>query len=172
MSTRHLGQYNFVDRPAAIDELGEQDRAEYQAAQSDPAPAAHLAAKRYGDWVARLSRNPESLVNPAKLPDGDRWFFEDRDRTLPFFAAVSEAFRQGTDGIRWELIDTWLPWGFRLDGIQCPVRIWHGEQDPGVARAYVDFTVDHIPDAVLVTWSDAGHFGIVKHWNEVLAALT
>ena len=172
VSTRHLGQYNFVEQPSTLDELDAEDRAEYDLAQRDPEAAAEMAAQRYADLVANLRLHPESLVNAAKLPEGDRWVFEDEDRAQKFFIAVAEGVRQGTEGYRWEAIDAWLPWGFRLDTIPSRVHVWHGDQDRGVARAHVDFTVKRIPECTLVRWADSGHFGVVRHWDEILAALS
>ena len=131
-----------------------------------------MAAQRHADRVAKLRLDPESLVDAAKLPEGDRWVFEDDDRAEKFFVAVAEGLRQGTEGYRWEAIDTWLPWGFRLDTIPTRVHVWHGDQDPRVAREHVDFTVNRIPECSLVRWADCGHFGVVKHWDEILAALS
>jgi pimeloyl-ACP methyl ester carboxylesterase len=172
VSTRHLSQYNFVERPGAYEELNPEDRAEYDVAQTDPAAAAEIAARRYAVLVAKLRRNPESYFDPTHLPEGDQWFFADEIRARNFFAAVAEGVRQGTDGFRWEVIDRWLPWGFRLDGIPMRVHLWHGEQDPEVPRPHIDFTARQIPDCVLITWPDAGHFGAAKHWDQILGTLT
>ena len=51
------------------------------------------------------------------------------------------------------------------------VHVWHGEQDPRVTAAQAEFVSNQIPDAVLTTWPDAGHMGMAKHWDEVLAEL-
>jgi pimeloyl-ACP methyl ester carboxylesterase len=81
---------------------------------------------------------------------------------VPFDAARRECFRQGMDGVRWELIDAWLPWGFRLADISVPVHVCHGRQDPLVEEAYIDFMASKIPDCKVVVWPDCGHFGIAK----------
>ena len=52
------------------------------------------------------------------------------------------------------------------------VHLWHGEHDGRVPNAHVDFTARRIHDCVLTTWRDAGHFGLFKHWDEILATLT
>ena len=171
ISTRHLGQLNFVERPGAVDELSPQNRAEYEAAQRDPTTAAELAARNYADRLADLRAHPEHFMPPDMVPEGDRWFFADAHRSQDLFAALVEGYRQGTDGVRWEMIGAWLPWGFRLDAIPMCVNFWYGEQDPLVARRWVDFAVEHLPDCTLAVWPDAGHFGLAKHWREVLQVL-
>jgi pimeloyl-ACP methyl ester carboxylesterase len=77
--------------------------------------------------------------------------------------------RQGRDAIKWELIDVFLPWGFRLADISIPVTIWCGSQDPRMK--YMDFQASTIPKSSLVIWPDSGHLGFVKHWREVLEAV-
>lgn len=172
VSTRHLSQYNVAERPGAYEELDSEDRTEYDLAHKDPAAAAENFARGYADWVANLQKNPESFIDMSQIPEGDRWFFADKTRARTFFDALSESVRQGTEGFRWEMIAGSLPWGFRLDGIPMRVHIWHGEQDPRVPRQHIDFTVNRIPDSVVTIWADAGHWGCVKHWNQILRAMT
>jgi pimeloyl-ACP methyl ester carboxylesterase len=172
VSSRHLGQYNFVERPESYGELDADDRATYDLAQKDPAAAAELAAQQNADLVARIQANPRTFITAATQPEGDRWFFADETEARPFYLALAESVRQGIDGLRWELIDMWFPWGFRLDEIAMRVHLWHGEQDPRVARRHIEFIAERIPDSVLTTWPDVGHFGIAKYWGQILAALT
>jgi len=173
VSTRHLSQFNFVERSGAYEELDPDERADYDMAKKDPVAAAENFARRNVEWVANLQTNPESFLDPAKLPAlADKWFFADDNRRLEFFAGMSEAVRQGTDGFRWEMIDGFLPWGFRLDEIPMRVHLWYGEQDERIARRHVDFIAGQIHDCVLSIWPDAGHFGIAKHWGQILGELT
>jgi pimeloyl-ACP methyl ester carboxylesterase len=172
VSTRHLSQYNFVERPESYDELDADERAEYDLARRDPDAAAEMVAQQNAELVARLQQNPESYLNATQQPEGDRWFFADESRVGPFYRAASEGVRQGTDGFRWEMIDGWLPWGFRIDQISVRLHLWHGEQDPRVARQHIDFAANRIPDCVLTIWPDVGHYGVAKYWGQVLAAVT
>ena len=71
--------------------------------------------------------------------------------------------------MKWELIDVWQPWGFRLADIAIPVTIWCGSQDPRVK--HMEFQVRTIPHSSLVIWPDSGHLGFVKHWAEILEAV-
>lgn len=171
VSSRHLAQYNFAERPSAYGELSPEEREEFDLAQNDPMAAAELSGKRSSDLVERLQKHPESLVDPARTAEGDRWFFADSARSSDFFAAVREAVRQSTEGFRWELIDGWFPWGFRLAEIPIRVHVWHGEQDSRVSQAHVDFITNKIRDCTAINWPDAGHFGIAKHWGEILETL-
>jgi pimeloyl-ACP methyl ester carboxylesterase len=172
ISTRHLSEYNFVERPGAYEELDPDERADYDVAKADPIAAAENWVRRNVEWVANLQKNPESFLDPAKLPaPDDKWFFDDENRRRELFAGMSEAVRQGTDGFRWEMIDGLLPWGFRLNEIRMRVHLWYGELDERIARRHVDFIAGQIRDCVLVVWPDAGHFGIAKHWGQILGEL-
>lgn len=171
VSCRAVAQYNFVERPAAYGELNVEERGDYDLAQIDPVAAADRMAIAETQWLSGLQQQPESLIDLAKWPECDHWFFADHARTRDFFASVQESVRQGMEGFRWEMIDAYLPWGFRLDTIPMQVHLWHGEQDQGVTKAQVDFTAQRIPDCVLATWPDAGHLGMAKHWDEILATL-
>ena len=172
VSSRHLSQYNFVERPGAYEELDSDDRSEYELAQRDPAAAAEHVAQMSAEMVATLKDHPERQIDPAQAPECDRWFFADEARARDFFTAVTECVRQGTAGVRWELIDAWLPWGFRLDEMQMRVHLWHGEHDERVPRQHFEWTAEHLPNCVPVAWPDSGHLGVAKHWDEVLQTLT
>lgn len=171
VSSRHLAQYNFGERPDAYGELSLEEREEFDLAQRDPMAAAELSGKRSSDLVERLQKRPESVVDSAKTAEGDRWFFADSPRMSDYFASVREAVRQGTEGLRWELIDGWFPWGFRLAEIPIRVHVWHGEQDSRVSQAHIDFIASKIRDCTAINWRDAGHLGIAKHWAEILKTL-
>ncbi len=171
VSSRHLSAYNFVERPESYEELDADDRATYDLAQTNPKLAAKELARQWGDVAARIRTDPESYIDVAGQPEGDRWFFADESRARPFYAAIAESVRQGIDIYSWALIDGWFPWGFRLAEIPMRVHFWHGAEDPRVPQKHVDFTVGHIPDCVLTTWPGVGHFGIARYWGQVLAAL-
>lgn len=172
VSTGVLSESNFVERPGAYEELDPEDRADYDLAQKDPAAAAEVISRKMAGWVANLQANPESFIDPASTPEGDRWFISNDLLLRKFLAALTEGLRQGANGYRWEVVAIWLPWGFRLDGIPMRVHLWRGEQDSLVTRPHFEFIASRIPDCVATTWPDAGHLGIAKHWDEVLGALT
>ena len=98
-------------------------------------------------------------------------------RRPAFEGVLRVAERRSAAGNRrlpWEAIDVFLPWGFRLDEISIPVHIWYGVQDArfqGRGRELVDWIAGRIPRCVVVTWKDAGHMGLVKHWDELVATL-
>ena len=177
VSARHLGEFNLAERPEAHDELDDEDRLVYELAQRDPVAAAEMAGEQDADWVRGLQERPESIWDgPAdeRAPDGDKWFWRDEHQTRAHYDAIRDGLRQGADGWRWESIDVWLPWGFRLDEISIPVHVWYGDQDSrflGRGRELLDWVAARIPDCRVTAWPDAGHMGIAKHWDEILVTL-
>jgi pimeloyl-ACP methyl ester carboxylesterase len=172
VNSRHLGQYNFIERPAALEELNSDERAEFDLAQRDPSAAAELFAAHNPDLISNQRDHPQGLYEFLMTAEGDRWLFEDEARMVPFDAARRECFRQGMDAVRWEMIDAWLPWGFRLADISIAVHVWHGRQDPLVKQTYIDFIASTIRNCKVVVWPDVGHLGIAKYWTEILQTLT
>jgi pimeloyl-ACP methyl ester carboxylesterase len=170
--SRHLSQFNVAENPAAYKELEADDRRMYELAQQDPDAAARGAAEENREWVQELRKRPEMFLEDYEPPAGDRWFFDDEHRRQAFLEAVRESARQGPEAFAWELIDAWLPWGFRVADIATEVHVWHGEQDTIVERHHIDFIVETLPKARLVVWNDSGHHGVVRHWAEILEAVT
>ena len=68
VSTRHLSEYNVVERPDAYAELDPEDRTDYDLAQKDPLAAAENWARRNADWVANVRENPESYIDRPRYP--------------------------------------------------------------------------------------------------------
>lgn len=169
--TRHLSESNVAENPSALEELDAADREMFDLAQRDPDAAARATAEQEREWVESIWNRPESAVDRYKTPAGDQWFFQDEERLRPFFEATRESVRQGPEAVAWELIDAWLPWGFRVADIAVEVDVWHGAQDPLVDRRHVDFTVQLLPNARLTVWEDSGHFGPARHWGEILEAV-
>lgn len=154
VSCRALGQYNVAERPGSVEEWTSEERAQYDLAQKDPSAAADLANAELAGWIADVLDHPESLHEALSKAEGDRWFFADSDRVATFDAHIREAWRQGQDAIRWELVDVFQPWGFRLAEISIPTHIWHGAQDHRVKQEYIDFTGSTIPNSRVVVWPD------------------
>jgi pimeloyl-ACP methyl ester carboxylesterase len=170
--TRHLSESNIAENPSAFEELDIADQDMFELAQRDPDAAARATVEQEREWVEAIRNRPESALDRYETPTGDQWFFEDEELRRPFFEATRESVRQGPEAFVWELIDAWLPWGFRVAEIETEVHVWHGSQDPIVDRRHIDFTVQLLPNARLIVWDDSGHFGPLRHWGEILEAVT
>lgn len=172
VSCRALAQYNVAERPGSVEEWSPEERAQYELAKKDPSAAADLAVAEMANWTAAVLDRPESLHEGLSTAEGDRWFFADADRAATFDTHIRETWRQGPAAIRWELIDVFQPWGFRLADISVLTHVFHGTQDARVKQEFIDFTARRIPNCRVVVWPDGGHLAFVKHWYAVLRALT
>jgi pimeloyl-ACP methyl ester carboxylesterase len=171
VSSRAPAQYNWEARPGIELEWTADDQSFFELTRQDPDAGADAAAADFAAFAAEFDRNPEQLHEGLMQAEGDRWFFEDPGRVELFDASLRETWRQGFDALKWEMVDAFQPWGFRLTDIPIHVHVLHGSQDPRVKYADIDWQVREIPRASLVVWRDSGHLGFVKHWSEILAAL-
>ena len=128
-------------------------------------------AEQDAAWAQGLFDDPGSLFDLARIPDGDRWLFDDPDLTAGLFAMVKEGVKQGAIGAATDWVALLAPWGFTLEQVEPAVDVFHGAQDPGVDLAGAERVAASLPNATLTVWPDAGHFGPAKHWDEVLAAV-
>ena len=60
------------------------------------------------------------------------------------------------------------PWGFTLDDVRCPVRIWQGDADRWVPPAWADQLAAGLADAQVVACPGEGHLLAVAHWPHIL----
>jgi pimeloyl-ACP methyl ester carboxylesterase len=170
VASRALTEYNWSERPGVQEEWPASERAEFELVQEDAAAGAALAAQNGAELVDLLGEHPETAQSWLESEtDADRWLFEDSARKADFEAAMREWRRQGPNAMKWDFIDLYQPWGFRLADIQIPVTIWCGSQDPRVR--FMQFQADTIPNSSLVIWPDSGHLGMAKHWSEILEAV-
>jgi pimeloyl-ACP methyl ester carboxylesterase len=149
---RAISEYNWAERPGARDEWTPEERAEFDLAQQDPSAAADLAAEHAADFFGQLEQQPEIITQGLEEADGDRWFFDDATRKRDLEATIRDWGRQGLDGVKWEFIDVFLPWGFRLADIQIPVTIWFGGQDPRIK--HLEFQAQIIPNSSTTVWPE------------------
>ncbi|HEX4638600.1 MAG TPA: alpha/beta hydrolase [Chthoniobacterales bacterium] len=64
------------------------------------------------------------------------------------------------------------PWGFRLEDVDVPVRLWHGKQDRAFSYRVADETAKRLPNCVARYIDNEGHFSLpIRHMHEILADL-
>ena len=122
--------------------------------------------------VRAVHRWPEGTVN--RLSATECVFDQEviRDYREIFLYDKLEAMRQGTSGFLGDLIILSRPWGFRLEDINIPVHLWHGELDDTVVPEVGRYVAKTIPDCRATFLPDAGHLLFARHMDAILAALT
>ncbi|RPJ22166.1 MAG: alpha/beta hydrolase [Chloroflexi bacterium] len=89
-----------------------------------------------------------------------------------FLNMVREAMKQGTRGAFHESLLTVTNWGFRLQDINMPVLLWHGEADQNVPVKMARFAVTAIPQCEARFYPEEGHLSLFKkHAEEIIRAL-
>jgi pimeloyl-ACP methyl ester carboxylesterase len=79
---------------------------------------------------------------------------------------------QGTGGAFHESLLTVTNWGFRLQDINIPVLLWHGEADQNIPVEMARFAARAIPQCEATFYPDEGHLSLFKKQaEEILRAL-
>ena len=63
------------------------------------------------------------------------------------------------------------PWGFRLEEISIPIKLWHGEADKTVSPSMGRYLATAIPNCQANFVPDEGHYMIVNHTQDILSDL-
>ena len=87
-------------------------------------------------------------------------------------ASLREAFRNGGQGVADELLLLMRPWTVRLEEIQVPVRLWHGEADGIVPVAMGRYLARSIPNCRAEFIPGGGHYVAFDRIGPVLDAMT
>jgi pimeloyl-ACP methyl ester carboxylesterase len=127
----------------------------YEVARADPAGyRAHLAPQ-----VAEIKADPASFLDMllAQMPDADRAALATAGARELMVAQWREATLQDEEGVLEDDLAFVADWGFRLEDVHGPVRLWQGELDTLVPRAHGEHVVGRIPGAQLEIVPGQGH---------------
>jgi pimeloyl-ACP methyl ester carboxylesterase len=75
-----------------------------------------------------------------------------------------EAFRNGSAGPAEDLSSLTRPWGFALESIRLPVRLWHGLRDRVVPAVMVRALERQIPTCSACYLDTEGHYSLVMRY--------
>jgi pimeloyl-ACP methyl ester carboxylesterase len=80
---------------------------------------------------------------------------------------IREALRQGTKGAAWDMRLYVRDFDFRLDEIQMPLHVFHGELDMNAPIALVRRAIAEIPNAKLTAYANDAHFStFLNHFDD------
>ena len=116
-------------------------------------------------YVAALRDDPHAASDAwlDGLPASDRRILLDPARRELDAIADVEANRQAGEGWIDDDLALVRPWGFELESIAVPVRLWHGEADILIPPAHSRRLARRIPAAELVLVPGAGHWLDADH---------
>jgi pimeloyl-ACP methyl ester carboxylesterase len=137
---------------------------------------------RYFPWFfgRLLTKNiyHERITDPATAFDNDK-SRPPADQAIMDRPAIREmcinsevdAFLHGSQGMAWDIRLITRPWGFSLEKIQVPVRLWHGTADNVTSICMARYMTEKIPLSQLTVCPDEGHMLLIPHWEEILTQL-
>jgi pimeloyl-ACP methyl ester carboxylesterase len=153
-----------------FDGMSESNVDEYQRADQDRAA---LQAS-LTELATRMRQDPDSHVEflGKELTPPDRRVLQN----VMMRKQITDSYREGVLDSPHGWIDDALafrsPWGFDLDAIQVPVRLWHGADDRFSPSAHTRWLASRIPNATVRVEPRMGHFAAVEILPDMLAWLT
>ncbi|PYJ51237.1 MAG: hypothetical protein DME87_04030 [Verrucomicrobia bacterium] len=101
---------------------------------------------------------------------------EDSLRDSAAFEAVFESQRRAwlgsTEGVMADAQIYAQPWGFPMEEVQVPVRLWHGKQDRAFSVRLAKEIAERLPNCKARYVDSAGHYSLpIRHMREILQDL-
>ncbi|CAN5226766.1 alpha/beta hydrolase [soil metagenome] len=88
------------------------------------------------------------------------------------FESARQAWRGSVEGVIADAEIYARPWGFRLEEIRVPVRLWHGTKDRTFSYRLSERLSTRLPNCTLQLVENAGHYSLpIRNMHEILADL-
>jgi pimeloyl-ACP methyl ester carboxylesterase len=106
------------------------------------------------------------------LPPADATALRDNAAFEILFESQRNAWIGSPDGVMADAEIYGRPWGFRLEDVDVPVRLWHGKQDRAFSWRVADETAKRLPNCVTHYIDNEGHYSLpIRRMHEILADL-
>ena len=147
--------------------MGEENLEEFKAARAGP--------KALEDFINRWAPGLRTVTGEQVLDEmGDLVSPPDAEVLTGDFADFSasglrEALRSGIWGWFDDDVAILGDWGFALEEIEVPVRIWHGREDRFVPVSHGQWLAEHVAGATAHILDGHGHLSLaLGHFGEIL----
>ncbi|MGH7753657.1 MAG: alpha/beta fold hydrolase, partial [Gemmatimonadales bacterium] len=142
---------------------------EYAAADNDTP----MLTERLRFRADSIARDPENLVNVLReqMTDPDKRVVNDVALRRILADTHAAALRDGPEGWVDDVLALRRDWGFRLDEVKGPVRLWHGADDNFAPVSHTRWLAGRIPGAEIQVQSGAAHFGAMEILPDMLGWL-
>ena len=88
------------------------------------------------------------------------------------FESQRQAWRVSSDGLMLDAEIYAQPWGFALEEIRVPVRLWHGKKDRSFHWELAHSLGKRLPNCSERIVEGEGHYSLpIRHMHEILADL-
>jgi pimeloyl-ACP methyl ester carboxylesterase len=88
------------------------------------------------------------------------------------FESQRRAWRGSSEGVMNDAQIYGQPWGFCLEEVRVPVRLWHGKQDRAFSFRVAEEVAGRLPKCTARYMENEGHYSLaIRHMREILADL-
>ena len=85
------------------------------------------------------------------------------------FESQRRAWRASAEGVMADAQIYAQPWGFAIEDVRVPVRLWHGTQDRAFSFHLAEELAKRLPDCKARFVDDAGHYSLpIRHMGAIL----
>ncbi len=88
------------------------------------------------------------------------------------FESQRRAWRGSAEGVMADAQIYAQPWGFAIEDVQVPVRLWHGKEDRAFAVRLAQDVARRLPNCKSRFFENEGHYSLpIRHMREILQDL-
>jgi pimeloyl-ACP methyl ester carboxylesterase len=85
------------------------------------------------------------------------------------FESQRRAWRGSAEGVMADAQIYAQPWGFAIEDVQVPVRLWHGKQDRAFSVRLAEQVAKRLPNCKARFVDNAGHYSLpIRHMRDIL----
>src|SRR5882672_2405832 len=123
-------------------------------------------------YMLAFYRNRPRLLKMLLLRSCDAASLRDDAAFEAIFESQRRAWRGSVESV---LVDARIyadPWGFALEDVRVPVRLWHGIEDRAFAVRLAEAIANRFPNCKARFIQDEGHYSLpIRHMREILEDL-
>jgi pimeloyl-ACP methyl ester carboxylesterase len=155
-----------AETPRFRDGMGKTDAIMTRLARIAP-PLARLAIAQA---AKQAQRSPEkfSRTFDKELSPSDLEVHADPATRKAVREIFLESTRQGPAGVVYDYRIWARPSGLRLEEVDFPVRLWHGDTDAIVPMHHAQYVAGRLPKAQLTVLPGVGHLHTAERWRDFL----
>ena len=112
------------------------------------------------------------LLKMLMLRPCDAASLRDEGAFEAIFESQRRAWRGSAEGVMADAQIYAQPWGFSIEDVCVPVRLWHGKQDRAFSVHLAEEVAKRLPNCKARFVDDAGHYSLpIRHMREILKDL-
>jgi pimeloyl-ACP methyl ester carboxylesterase len=109
------------------------------------------------------------LLKMLMLRPCDAESLQDAAAFEAIFESQRRAWRGSAEGVMADAQIYAQPWGFAIEDVQVPVRLWHGKQDRAFSVRLAEQVAKRLPNCKARFVDDAGHYSLpIRHMRDIL----